>query len=781
MAHPTQNGTTRSSQVSPSLPNHALFEKRSNGRIFVAGREATIGLSSDSLEHEKYGALPGVSEERRFHGHNPEVLVPNELLRSGLREDYHLGTSLSSSFTTSSTNHIARGHARGEQYRLYKAIAVVSSTASENLQCALMVETSHQFRQNGTTSHGVHWRVNSDTLSTHRYTASIQDVSSCEGADSSFFVLRTTHAVEIISLDIVRFDKVASIQVKSILSIDHRFLAGQNPTTCNLSYDGALRLILLTADGSLRVWKSQDISPRSQQFPKLVLTEIYATSQLAVFKILPILNTELQSRILLIGPRDIHVANLVEKTIKKVYSLEATETISAFTSVVNTPGEESCYALATNLQLISIVLHGNTFAVRMAWQHHFKVDESVNLQGAVLDDTVFLFMYSSKFPLCQVFSYVQRATGLEPCNRQRIIFDHNNAATAVLPYVCKSETTADRRMLGILYVSQKGLLCNMLLSTMLVEDMTIMKVQNKVGPAIIQDEEDDYELRKHWGEYMSDEDRIRLDLSSWYEHLIKRDTAELQKAKQSEQQSSPRLQLASEKLNYLDKLDNVDSQMEAMVHACQDSGRYANTTYGLRLYEVDELDADEESNSVYHLERMMNAWRGGARFQHKRLTAESMPFENDQIKVAARSLALSTVVISDRIPRDLEQLSFSEICTGVIHDGRSKNVARILEDWNTSAEPEAYRWHDTSAGQSALTTSQGIVIPEIPAYVGTRNVMPPVVASSQAAPPLFSATQGAPMSSQVETGFAATQPVSGKFGDKKKAVNKAKRLRAAGF
>ncbi|CCG82603.1 protein of unknown function [Taphrina deformans PYCC 5710] len=297
--------------------------------------------------------------------------------------------------------------------------------------------------------------------------------------------------------------------------------------------------------------------------------------------------------------------------------------------------------------------------------------------------------------------------------------------------------------------------------------ITFLRAQKLLGPAMVRSISGSKMELDHVDEAMS-----ILDMRSWYTSLQRNasssDRPEPSRPVQSATSQASTLSyevLEFERMSLLD----FDAYFETLIDNQRDQGVTVDEIRGLRIYEDSAESVDPDSHTAYSIFRMMRAWRGsstllnGVTNVHEQTTKQSH-------EIAAISLAQAAVVLSARSEKESALIAVKRYDDPSSTDEPSRAMENLLDDWHVGQDPTSYIWNSLESRRD-MSKEKPFAVQEIPAF----RQLPPVVASSQA-PSSPARRQQVPPSSQDVMQFASTQPVQGKFGDRK-----VKRKKKAGF
>lgn len=736
------------------------------------------------IDLPKQDALPGVPDERRFHRLYPDIVVPNELIRENLRMDHLRETFEATETHADQTCHLELGHARGSQYKLHRCLLSVSAAAQEKLQVTLLRKSPIVPRSDEQAQHFVKLAFDSAPVIVHSFTSPILQVHACTGIPNSFFVVRTQQEVHCISVELDGERKYADFRMTRHFTIDRKTLHGQEPQSCILSYKTFLKLVVITMD-KMRVWISEDITSRTATIIRFKLHRTMCGLPSTVFSLIPCFSEDRESeltQLLLISRHMVDLTELTEETIRSILILEPSEVIFSLKTIESPSAKDKDYfVILTNYRVIFTRLV-KTMEVVLSWKHYRKGSIHMSILTPAFDSSVHLLLYSKVDGLCTVFVAGLSSNPARISRPFRLNFEGSAVPTCILSYSCASSEGIPSSVVGLLHLTLQNALSSTVYSC--DTDISNCGYRNKriLGSALVMEDVDSEDStsaqRKVVRALLGQEQQTSLDLSQWYRDHLHSGTHFKARNREIDPRTtfSRPLQLGYE----LSRDENgsqidADSNLEKMVDSHIGEHKFADTTPGLRIYDHAASRSDSEAYSAFALERLMRVWKGDPALAIGRHRQVAEAEHDHQVHLAAQALALSTAMFSETIMSDALPIRLADLCVIPRASTNGRTLSRILGEWDVEKDPDDYVWHNIeSEPVKPFETSD--IVPAIPSFAGTRNA-PPVLRSSQYVPPVVSSTQGQHlMSSQGDSQITMTQPVAGKFGDRKQ-----KKRKKAGF
>lgn len=756
----------------------------------VRSSEEVIQLDQRYHRNAGLSKAPGLVDVRRFHNLNPEVIVPGDLLRNGLWEDYQLAIGQNASGNPpESEGIIALGYARGPQYRLHNCILATSGAVSESLHFALLKKRPIVVTSGEGSFQGSRLAMSFSTSSTYNFSSSIKQIDVSEDERSPYFAIRTRTDVHIVTVNF------SEEKEKAQLHLIVHFSAGlkNRPEACRLSIKTHSILATFSADGVFRVWSAKLQSHTRADF---VLQHSIRGSDSSVSDLRICGSSRSQSAdqmpyFLLTSKTKVEIVMISEQVVKTIFRAEINEILYATAPVKgSSQGGNDLYSIltSTRLMLVEFDIAKCFLLLKFVWKHYRSPKDRLALETFGSHEEPRLLLYSTSSGLCSLFGIKADSIGLSGMAPYRLDLGGHHSLTSILNCqisVPELPSTAGS-IFGFFLLTRDDSVVSITCSTDPTTKIAVERAKRYIGPAVVSDDsaEDRPTLRgpdsiATLPDYITE---LNIDLSSMYHVIIDALYRELVQDQRVDAASrSPQgyyLKLAHELVGTSRmELCDIDQILESTVSVYHQQNHLAESTPGLCPRALKDAVSESDGHPTLEIEQLLRVWKGNRMRIQSKASQKIEAAVAQQSRRAAGQLTLSTAVFGDKVAADAGCVRLADLCPSVSSQQQSKALDIILDDWKLDQVPSQYNWRPFGKRATAAPPISIGTIQDIPQFSGTRDV-PPQILSSQAAPPAISSTQNQfSMISERDLPMSMTQPVPGRFGGDRKQ----KKRKHAGF
>lgn len=731
-------------------------------------------VAGPRLETDDSSFLPGVPEERRFHNFNPEIVMPNGILRRCLREDFRTARGeATNSLGLDGECQLQIGFARSQKFRLHEAILVVTNADPTVVHAALLERRKVCFTTKFDGSSLGAYHVRTSSMNHYMFSTSIVSIHACHGKSTPYFAIMTEYRIHFVALHYTGHKQDALVHIEQVFEISLGSLNGQRPVSCVYNFTDQLRVLVLASDGVLRVWAAGTISNNSRPHRHLQVTFSSRLPQLNSFPKAVHSCSEDCSALFILYKDRVMLGNTASKRLVAVY---VTQTNEAILSVEVVPRQndgllaDRLFCILTSQRVILCQMWDSAFRVRATWKHSVASANRLTLQVVARATLVTILLLCVPSGLCTMYEYnfSRSVARYDAC---RIDFGPTQIPRRVLPYICNVDNQINAHpIFGVLYIDGHTSLRHNLFSRDADVVCQLNSLRGPIAPALISE---NVVPSRDLGEQVLNASPSCLDMTRAYSMVVT--SRPSHRARLIDQSAGRAALFLAYELMYVDCSVNndFDHTFEAGVLNLQGQGNRIEVTPGLRLHNNSFTSSEPDSYTAFELEQMLAPWLGTGSFSRGILTSHLHKDTRARHQEVARSLSMSTVVIKESSPDETPLVELCNLCRPIPRNAVSGSFEQILREWTDEGDPLDYVWHNLRASAVPPIT-QSFAVQDIPAF---RKSAPPVVSSSQVTRPVVTTRPEQPvLSSQPETQFPATQPVQGKFADRKQ-----KRRKRAGF